>query len=161
MPQWRGGGVNVVAIEAEAGFEPQRIAGAEADRLAILMGQQCLDQFLGLVGRNGDFVAILAGIAGAGDNAGSADERHVAHIHEFHGCDLRCQRRQHRFRCRTLKRDQSTVFEKRHRTAERCACMCATSAALQAAFNDDQQVIAAIGDHQVVEDAAILIVKKP
>src|SRR5712671_2117292 len=56
-------GVDVMAVEAEAGFEPQRIAGTEPNRLDLRLGEQLARDRLGPVGRRRDLVAIAAGIA--------------------------------------------------------------------------------------------------
>src|SRR5205809_4688434 len=45
-------------------FEPQAVAGPEPDRQHVLVGQQRFGELLGLVGRDRNFVAVLAGIAG-------------------------------------------------------------------------------------------------
>ena len=71
----RRGLVDVVAVEAEAGLEPQRIAGAEADRQHLRLGEERAGEGLGMVGLHRDLEAILAGVAGAGDVAVDAVER--------------------------------------------------------------------------------------
>src|SRR5690606_22853295 len=68
----RGRRVDVVAVQAEAGLQPQRIAGAEADRLDVGMRQQPFGDGPGLGRRDRDLEAVLAGVSGAGDEAGHA-----------------------------------------------------------------------------------------
>ena len=60
-----GGLVDVVAVEAEARLQAQRVARAEADRLHAVLRQQQLRQRLRVLRRNRDLEAVLAGIAGA------------------------------------------------------------------------------------------------
>lgn len=60
----RGGvGVHVVAVEAQAGFQAQRIAGTQADGLYFGLGQQAARQAFGIGGRYGDFEAVFTGVA--------------------------------------------------------------------------------------------------
>ena len=65
----RRGGVDVVAVKAEAGLEPQAVARAEPDRQHIGIVEQHRDQLLGLCGRHRNLETVLAGIAGARDKA--------------------------------------------------------------------------------------------
>ena len=53
---------------AEAGLEPQRIAGAQADRLDPLVGEQRRPRRAPRHRRARDLVAVLAGVAGARDD---------------------------------------------------------------------------------------------
>ena len=61
--------VDVMAIEAEARLEPQRIAGAEPDRLDLGSASRGLHQLRRILGGDRDLEAVLAGIAGARDMA--------------------------------------------------------------------------------------------
>ena len=79
----RGRGVDVVAVEAEAGFEAQRIAGAQADRLDLGLGQQLAGDGLGGVGRRRDLVAVAAGVARARDVAARAVDHDEGAGHEL------------------------------------------------------------------------------
>jgi hypothetical protein len=103
------GGVDVVAVEAEAGFEAQRVTGAEADRLDVGMLEQALGDVLGHVGWNRDLVAVLAAVAGARDQTGDVVQTAVAHVHELHGGDVGPEFGQHIHRARPLQRDQRAV----------------------------------------------------
>ena len=64
-----GGAVEVVAVEAEPGLEPQRVAGGQPGERHLRLGQQRLGQFGRPVGGDGDLEAVLAGVAGAADAA--------------------------------------------------------------------------------------------
>ena len=61
--------VEVVAVEAKPGLQPQRVAGAEADRDDLRLLDQAVGQGFGLVGGNRNLEAVLAGVAGAGNQA--------------------------------------------------------------------------------------------
>src|SRR3546814_582217 len=102
----RGRGVDVVAVQAETGLQPQRVAGAEADRLDVGMGQQPLGECLGLGRRDRDLEAVLAGVSGAGDEAGHAADVERAEAHEGHVGRRGRQRRQHRCGGGALQRQQ-------------------------------------------------------
>ena len=66
-----GGGavVDVVAIQAQAGFEPQGVARAQPGGFDFGLRQQRARQRLGVLGGHRDLEAVLAGVAGAGDKA--------------------------------------------------------------------------------------------
>ena len=101
--------VDVVAVEAEAGLEPQRIAGAEADRLCARIAGQPLPKRRRMIGMHSDLEAVLAGVAGAADVALDAVERHDRRCHER---ELACGREQRADDVdggRTLHGDQCVV----------------------------------------------------
>ena len=58
-------GVDVVAVKAKPGLEPQAVARAEPDRQHVGIVQQRRRQRFGVVGRHRNLKAVLAGIAGA------------------------------------------------------------------------------------------------
>src|SRR5205085_4606823 len=60
--------VHVVAVQAKRDLEPQRVARAEAARHRALFDER-VPQLAGAVGRNEDLESVLAGVAGAGDDA--------------------------------------------------------------------------------------------
>ena len=66
--------VELVAVEAQARFEPQRIARAEADRRDFGIGEQPPREGLRLVGGQRDLETVLAGVAGARDESGESAE---------------------------------------------------------------------------------------
>src|SRR5438477_205637 len=65
----RGRRVDVVAVQAQPGLEAERVARAEPDRFDVRMGQQAFHDGAQAGGFDGDFEAVLAGIAGAADVA--------------------------------------------------------------------------------------------
>ena len=72
-----------MAIEAQPGFEPQRIAGAEANGLHFLFGKQAFGEVAGVIGGYRDFKTVLAGIAGAADEQDFAAPDEILLLHEF------------------------------------------------------------------------------
>ena len=120
-----------------AGFQPQRIARAEADRLRP-SGRRAARwrQLLGLVGGHRDLEAVLAGIARARDDAGDTvqiDSRGTSmkRIAATSGQSSR----QDRFGARPLQREQARG--RRTSTSQAspdAACRWAMSASLQAAL---------------------------
>src|SRR6266404_3985373 len=96
-------GVDVVAIEAKAGLESQRIARAEADRLDLGRGQKLAGDRLGRLGRSRDLIAVATGIARAGDVAARAIDHDKGAGHEFHRSHSRRKPRQYRGGERSLQ----------------------------------------------------------
>ncbi len=78
----RGGLVEVVPVERQPGLEPERIARAEPDGLHLGLRQQRAGERLGMLGRDGNLEAVLAGIAGARDMAVDAVEFCARRAHE-------------------------------------------------------------------------------
>ena len=74
--------VDVVAVEAEPGFEPERIARAETDRLDFRLGEQGAGDAFHAIGADRDLKAVLARIAGAGNVAGEPVEPRCRRLHE-------------------------------------------------------------------------------
>ena len=74
----RGGRVDVVAVQAQAGLQAQRVARAQADRADLGLREQRARQRFGLLGRHRDLEAVLAGVARAGDETLGAGQRTVA-----------------------------------------------------------------------------------
>ena len=72
-PAWSGviPGPELVAVERQAGFEPQRVAGPEPGRLDP-GAEHRVPQRRRVPGRHGDLHAVLAGVAGAGDHDADA-----------------------------------------------------------------------------------------
>src|SRR5690606_26978197 len=107
----RGGLVEIVAVEAETGFQAQRIARAEAGRRHFRLRQQAARQRLGPARRHGYLVAVLAGVAGAADQAVDAVERDRLAVHEAELLHAGREARQRRRRTGALQRDQRAVIE--------------------------------------------------
>ena len=80
-----GGRVDVVAIQAQAGLQPQRVARAQADGLDLGLGQQGAGQGVGLCGGHRHFKTVFAGVAAAGHKAVAVcnAERATGHEHQL------------------------------------------------------------------------------
>src|SRR5204862_2740340 len=66
------GRVDVMAIEAEASLEAQRIARAQSDRLHLRLSQKLARDGVGGIGRGRNLEAVAAGVARARDVAARA-----------------------------------------------------------------------------------------
>ena len=147
----------IVAVQAQTGFQPQTVPRAEPDQLHRRVIQEPLGQGSGHRGRNRDFKAILARIAGAGDEAGLAADGKYVRVHEAHGGDHRHHGRQRRASSGSLNRQQ-------------CALRQGLDAALigqmlpkvqgigrgAGGIHHEVEMRAQVRDHQVVADAACL-----
>jgi hypothetical protein len=74
--------VDVVAVQAQARLQAQRVARAEAGGLDLGLREQRARRALGVVGRHRDLEAVLAGVARARDEARAAGELEAAAGHE-------------------------------------------------------------------------------
>ncbi|MNG02533.1 hypothetical protein D3C84_855650 [compost metagenome] len=91
-----------MAIQTQAGFQAQGVAGAKTNRSDFWLSQQAAGQGVGLLGWNGNFEAVFTGVARAADVAVSTQQLHRLELHEGHFCYLWCQARQHGGRRRAL-----------------------------------------------------------
>src|SRR5262249_2454483 len=79
----RGDGlVEVVAIKRQAGFEPQRVSGAEADRTRAFVREQTIPKPSAGLAFDQDLEAVLAGVAGSADDDWCAFEAGGGEGHE-------------------------------------------------------------------------------
>ena len=154
----RGRGVDVVAVETEAGLEAQRIAGAQTDRLHFRLGQKLAGDGIRGVGRRRDLEAVAAGVARARDVAARAVDHDEGAGHEFQPGDLRRQPRQRLRRQRALQ-GQKPAREHRLDLAGRGEMLLQMRevGVLAGGIDHQQEVIARAGHHEVVEDAAGLV----
>src|SRR5438874_13012021 len=65
----RGGGVDIVAIEAKACLQPQTVARAQPDRQHVTVRKQRFREPFGVLGRNRNLEPVLAGVARTRDEA--------------------------------------------------------------------------------------------
>jgi hypothetical protein len=107
----RGGGVDVVAVQAQAGFQAQRVARAQAHGLDLGLCQQGTRQRFGLVVHR-DLEAVFAGVAAARDEQVRAGPTETATGHEDQFLDTGHQARQGGDRLRALQGQQRAL---RHR----------------------------------------------
>ena len=146
--------VDVVPVEAEPGLEPQRVAGAEPDGQHLGMAEQRLGDGGRVLGAERDLEAVLAGIARARDDRLDAAGLDRAHVHEPHRLDAGEMLGEHRRRLRPLQREERAVEHldgagRGQRRLEEGEVV-----GLAGGVDDEEQVVAAVRDHQVVEDAA-------
>ena len=156
----RGFGVHVMAVQAQAGFQTQRVAGAKTDGLNLWFGEQGAGEFFRFGGRYRDFETVFTGVARTADKALNAQQRHTVELHEGHLRHVRRKTRQHRDGCRTLQGEQGALFEQRRNGALIADVFLQMREILILARGVDHQeqlVIAQIGNHQVVEDAAAFV----
>ena len=108
-----------------------------------------------------NFIAVFARVARARDPAFDAVQSDsVADIHEGHLSSLGRARLQHSLGRWTLQRKQRASVFRDVTSGSRCACIWAMSAPLQAALTTTK-MIATIGKHQVIHDAACSLVNMP
>src|SRR6218665_2473248 len=104
-----GAAVDVVAVQAQAGFQPQRVARPQAYGPDLGLRQQGPRQALGLRCRQRKLEAVLAGVAAAGHQAVTAGDGVVAAGHEAQFLHARRQARQRRDGQRALQREQGLL----------------------------------------------------
>ncbi|GMA77216.1 hypothetical protein GCM10025880_36330 [Methylorubrum aminovorans] len=144
-------------MERETGFEAQGIAGTEAHRHDLGRGEQRLGHRLGLLGRHGDLEPVLAGIAGAADETGHAEDLDRAHVHEPHRRGVGGEAGEHVRRLRPLERDQRIRQQRRIDALGQVRPDPREIGRLVGSVDHDVQPIGQARDHQVVEDAAGLV----
>ena len=152
------GFVEFVAVEAEPGLEPERIARAEPDRRNVRLGQQQAREAFGLRRAERNLVAVLAGVAGAGDERLDAADPRRPRRHEGHRVEALGGRepRQRRRGERPLQRDQRRVVERRETDAAGQALgeQRIIDGLARGVDDEPQRAVGArrAGDHEVVDD---------
>src|SRR3546814_7465624 len=101
-------------VAAEARLEAQRAACAGPRRRHLGLRQQAPRELLGLLGRHRDLVAVLAGVAGAADQAVDAVDGERLAVHEAERLCTGRQPRQHGGGLGTLQRDERPVRSEEH-----------------------------------------------
>ena len=157
--------VDVVAVEAKARLQPQRVARAEADRLHALLRQQQARQLLGLGGRNRNLEAVLAGVARARDVAVELADLAAGGGHERQARgDIR-QLRQHVLRRRPLQRQQRALRRRLqpHIVGQPRGDVGVVHLLARGVHHQHQRAVV-LGrgrarHHQVVDDAAVVVQK--
>ncbi len=147
-----------MSVQAEAGFQPQAVAGAEPDRQDGIMVEQGAGQRFGLVRRHRDLVTVFAGIAGARDETGDSHHGLRAGVHEAQRGGGRRELRQHIGGLRSLQRDQRAVAQRFDLAGLReMFAQMRLVVALAGGVDHQEQMIAEIGHHQIVENAAAVV----
>jgi hypothetical protein len=104
-------GIEIVPIERKSRLEPQRIAGAEADRLHFRLPGEKLRDFGSRRGGDGYLEAVLAGIAGSADPGRNAADLESAPGHEGKILDARRHPDKRFDRLRALQRDERLILK--------------------------------------------------
>ena len=156
----RGGFVDVVAVQTEPGFQAQGIAGAEARRPDLRLIEEQAGQALRLLGGDRDLESVLAGVPGTDDETRHVGQGQGRARHEQHVSARRRQARQHVHRRRPLQGEQCPV--RQHLYFAPSADMGLEMGQvlfLARGVEDHEQVVAAVGHHQIVDDAAPVVGK--
>ena len=155
--------VDVMPVEAHAGFQPQRVSRAQPDRLYARIGQQPLRKRLGFLRRKQNFEAVFARIARARHHARLPVHIDMAHLHERHVRRRRCDAGHHRACFRPLQRQQCIIVGARElRAVARMRGNARKVLLLGPGIDDDIEhalpmLLGRARHHQVVEDAAVLV----
>ena len=154
-----GGDVEIVAVQAQARFQAQRVARAQANGLNFRLCQQGARQGFGLRGGYGDFKAVFARVAAARHQAVGTGDGQAGAGHEHQLRRARCQARQHGSGLRALQRQQGLVGQWHHLAAlANLRLDVGDVPHLTGAVDDDEDFIRPHAqEHQVVDDAARLV----
>jgi len=127
-------------------------------RLASTGVQQAARERLGTRGRNRNFEAILAGIAGAADEAVRALDPDPGRGHEHQLRQPRRQARQHGRRPGPLEGEQRVLGQWLDgAVGAQVLAQVRQILFLAGAVDHQEQMVAGIGDHKIVEDAAAFV----
>ena len=155
-----GGLVEFVTIEAKSGFEPQGIAGAEADGADLLLGQQRRGEIVGESRRDRDFEPVLARIAGTRDKQRRATPGEFLQGHEDHLRDAGEMALQHARRARPLQGEKGAIFQNFKPQVGQFFAQQLEIRSLAGGVDHQEKLFAGgvePGHHQVVENAAVFI----
>ena len=151
----RGGGIEIVTVQAQPRLETQRVPRAKTDELHLLNRQQQTHETLCVGIGHGDLEAILAGIATAADPALDALDGDVGMMHEGQLAGLGRQTLHHRVSHRPLQCEQRPIIQHLkldiHRQADP---QMRDVLILAGSVHHHVEVITAIDDHQVIQDTA-------
>src|ERR1700722_9215194 len=145
--------VEIVAVETKPGLKPQTVARPKPDRQYICVRQQFPGKTFGGVRGHRNLKAVLAGIAGAGDEAVDAGKPPRTGVHEFHRLNFTIEFREHGFRSWSLQGDQRALTQ-RLDDADVGEMLLEKRLVLGLAGGVDhqKQMVAEIRHHQVVEN---------
>ena len=147
-----------MAVQRQAGFEPQAVAGAQADRLDAGVFQDGVPDALCLIRRHRNLIAVLAGIARTRDVAVDAEQHQPGAFHEAHLGQDRLMRGHDFGGFRPLDGDQGAVQHGQLGVAfEVCAPEGEILVLVAGVDDDEQAVVIRAAGHQVVDDPAVLV----
>ena len=155
----RGDLIDVVAIQAEPGFQPQRVPGAKAGGCHLRFGQQRIGERGGAGSGQRNLEPVFAGIARARHQAFDTGNRDRCDPHEAQGRGGRSQAYQHGRGLGALQGQQrAIVLDVQIEPVRQAGGDMAEIDVLAAGVDHQEQpVITEIGDHQVVQDPAGLV----
>jgi hypothetical protein len=151
----RGQLIDIAAVEAQPGLEPQAVARAEPGRQHVGVAEQHLRQRLGLLLAHRDLETVLAGVAGPADPDRNAANIHLRDAHEGE----RGRRRAHRLHQRAgrgpLQRQQGAprMLLQRH-VGRQVLGQIVRIEVFAARIAHHDEPVAVIGHHDVVDDPA-------
>ncbi len=155
----RGGGVQIIAIQAQAGFQAQGIACTQANGFDFGLRQQRARQRLGVGRWHRNLEAVFAGVTTARDEQRRALPGEVATGHEHQLAYPWQQARQRRHGQRPLQSQQRVVGHGQHLAALADARLDVRNVAHPASPIDHHKnfINATAEEHQVVDDAARVV----
>ena len=157
-----GGGVNVMAVKAKPRLQPQAVTRAKADRHHFGLIQKRAGQGFGKRCGHRNLEAILAGIARARDPQILALPAQHRDIHKAHRGDVGDQPRQGGLGLRALQRQKPTIRHRNHLADLRqMRCHMGDIGGFAGGIDHHKDMIATIGEHQIVQNAASFIGKQP
>ncbi len=139
----------------------QRIPGAEADGLHFRHGEQAACERLGRIIGYGNLESVFAGIARARDEAARALDHPEGGVHEFQLAAIRYETGKGIHRRGPLQSEQGTLVEILDLDiAGDVGAQMRLVVFLAGGIHHQHQMIAKVGHHEVVEDAAGLVGEK-
>ena len=105
-------GAEIVAVEAEPGFEPERIARPEPDRLDLGLGAEQVGEGDRVFGGDAQLEAVLAGVARTREKDRDAGDLGLGRGHEGQGVQPPVEPGQHPRRLRPLEGEQGELTAK-------------------------------------------------
>ena len=147
-----------MTVKAKSAFKAQRIPRAEADGFYVFVCKQGFGQSHGIGVWDGDFITVFARVARAGDPAFRAVQIKRGDVHEGHVSSSGIERAEHSLRRWTLQRKERAVgdfgdcdfrLKVRFHVGD--------VSAFAGGVDHHEDMIATIGKHQVIHDAALFI----
>ena len=146
-----------MAVQRQAGFETQAVAGTQADRLYAGVLENGSPDAFGVGVRHGNLIAVLAGVAGAGDEAVDAEQHQSGAVHEAELGQHRLMRGHDFGGLGPLDGDQGAVGQHgQFRIAGQIGLEEGEVGVLVAGVDDDiEAVVVGATGHQVVQDSTL------
>ncbi len=156
----RGGGVQVVAVQAQSGLQAQRVAGTQSDGLDLIKRQQRSGQCIRSICGDRNFEAVLSGITGAGNKAICPGEIGPTTTHKNQLTNLRGQLCHHIGGSRSLQGQQCTVLQIVDLETGQSIFQIGEILLLTSGIHHQKEaILCPAGNHQIIENTALLIGK--